>query len=1113
MSSLDSQPLSDAGARQRIRDDLDSTLFVEAGAGTGKTHELVERVVRLVCAGRAQMASIAAITFTEAAAVELRDRIREALERAARDESLPAEERERCRIAAGEVDAAAVETLHAFAGRILSSYPLEARLPPVIAMQDETRASIAFGQKWEDFVDRLLDDPAMELPLLRAYVLGLRPEQLREVALEFHRNWDRLEDATPDSSQWEPPDLAPLLAALSEACGYARCCVNAEDRLYCHLEALRRCCNRLEGATDELDVLRVLAEKTRIGFGYGNKSNWSGITPGELQGMLAEAERLRNEMLTAARRAALAPLLAALRRFVLDYADERRRQGTLEFHDLLVQARDLLRRNREVRRSLQRRFSHLLIDEFQDTDPLQIEIAVLLASDDDGGDSAFSWQAAKVEEGRLFFVGDPKQSIYRFRRADIALYQEVQRRFEANTARLTQNFRSLRPVIDWVNGVFPELMGSEARDGQAAYERLFARWEPPDGATTVYLLGGPSDKGVDINEVRAKEAGELIAVIRRIKAEGWPVAEKGEDGALWFRPARYADIAVLMPTRTGLPPLEQALEEAAIPYRVESRSLVYSSQEVRDLLTILRAIDDPTDEVALVAALRSPAFGCSDIDLLDFCQAEGRWDYRHEPPASLAPDHPVIAAMASLREFHEKRTWMGISGVVEAVIRKRRLFELAFAHRRPRERWQRLRFVLDQARAFVEAGGSTLRQFIDWAEQQAEEGTRVAETVVPEADDDAVRIMTIHASKGLEFPIVALTGLNVEDRARNRSAVVLWDRNGSPEVRVGPEKARFETEGFARLAAIEEEMDAFEKVRLLYVAATRARDHLIVSLHHKRDSRCHALRLHERCLEKTELWRSLEIADVAASPQEEKTSRTFDDSPEERTRWLETRQRLLAERSRAPVVSATGLAAARAAAADPNLEKEAPVEEIPPWRKGRAGTSLGRAVHAVLQSVDLATGEGLEGAAQAQAAAEGIPDRADEIARRVRAAVAAPSVREAVRGRYRREVYVAVPVDGIVLEGFIDLLYETDGGLVVVDYKTDAVPDEEEIARAMARYRLQGAAYALAVERALGRPVVACRFVFVQATGAREESIDDLAMAMEDARAAVRTLGGAGGAG
>jgi ATP-dependent helicase/nuclease subunit A len=225
---------------------------------------------------------------------------------------------------------------------------------------------------------------------------------------------------------------------------------------------------------------------------------------------------------------------------------------------------------------------------------------------------------------------------------------------------------------------------------------------------------------------------------------------------------------------------------------------------------------------------------------------------------------------------------------------------------------------------------------------------------------------------------------------------------------------------------------------------------------------------------------------------------------ERRARWLEERGRLLAIGSRALVLSATGLAAEEAeAAADPNLQKEAPVEETPAWRKGRAGTSLGRAVHAVLQSIDLATGEGLEAAASAQAAAEGIPDRAGEVARRISAALEAPSVREAVGGRYWREVYVAVPVDGVVLEGFIDLLYETEGGLVIVDYKTDAVPGGDELARAMTRYRLQGAAYALAVERALGKPVVACRFVFVQPAEAREQPIEDLPAAMAGVRRAI----------
>lgn len=1096
---------ADREARDRIHQDLDSTLFVEAGAGTGKTTELVNRILRLVATGRAKMQGIAAITFTDAAAAELRDRVREELEKAARDESdLPPEERARCWSALPEVDAAAVETLHSFSQRILAAHPLEAGLPPLLEIQDEIRSSIAFAERWGEFVDELLDDPSLEEVLLRAHLLGLHPDQLRQVALEFHRHWDRLEDTSVEIDPLPPVESSPLLDALAQPCGMMERCIDNDDRLYRHLESMNIYGQRLAAAESDLDRLRILAERRRITTPGGQKGNWSGVTPAEIREMLEQASTVREGLLHEARMSVLQPLLGRLRQFILQYADERRRQGRLEFHDLLVQARHLLRRDPSVRRAVRARFSHLLIDEFQDTDPIQADIAMLLACEETDG-SPPALQQATLEEGRLFFVGDPKQSIYRFRRADIALYRAVQRRFEDRTVRLTQNFRSLRPVIDWVNGVFTELISEGTADGQASYTALDARWETPQEAgLTVHILGGPAEG--NIGPIRQGEATKIAQLIQTAKAEGWPVAEQDAGGERVFRPARYADIAILVPTRTPLPQIERALEEAGIPYRVESRSLVYDTQEVRDLLAILRSIDDPTDEVALVAALRSPALGCGDDDLLRFWQAGGRWDYRRHPPASLRADDPVVSAIAALHDLHRRRWWEPINAVVEAVIRERRLFELAFAHSRPRERWQRLRFVLDQARAFAEAGGSTLRQFIDWAELQAEEGTRVVETVVPEPDDDAVRVMTIHASKGLEFPIVVLAGLNVTPVQGRGGVQVLWNPDGRPEVRIGPENARFETPGFEPLAAVEAEMDEYEKVRLMYVATTRARDHLIVSLHHKAGSACHASRLHELCQQMPHLWLGPEAPERLPAALSDRPTSTFDDGPEQRRQWVETREQRLAALARVPVLAATAIARS-AAAADPNLEKDAPVEEIPPWRRGRAGTALGRAVHAVLQSVDLATGADLEGTARAQAAAEGIAERAGQVARMVKAALAAPSVREAVDGgRYWREVYVAAPVEGVTIEGFIDLLYETEAGLVVVDYKTDVVPGEAELDAAMARYRLQGAAYAVALQEALGKPVSSCRFVFVRAAGARERAVEDLQEAIDNVRTQARQV-------
>ena len=277
----------------------------------------------------------------------------------------------------------------------------------------------------------------------------------------------------------------------------------------------------------------------------------------------------------------------------------------------------------------------------------------------------------------------------------------------------------------------------------------------------------------DISQVRAGEAEEIAATIGRVRDEGWPV---GPDQT----PATLGDVCVLIPTRTSLPAIERALDERGLPYRVESSSLVYASAEVRDLLNVLRAVDDPTDEVAVVAALRSAWFGCGDDDLYEFHTAGGRWDHRAAAPESLAPDHPVVAGLAALGDLHRRRWWHDASGLIEQVLVERRAFELGLDERRPRDVWRRLRFVLDQARQFTDAYGADLRRYLAWADLQSAEDARVVEAILPETDDDAVRIMTVHASKGLEFPVVVLAGLNTEYRVRGVGVDVLWgdDRHG-----------------------------------------------------------------------------------------------------------------------------------------------------------------------------------------------------------------------------------------------------------------------------------------------------------------------------------------------
>jgi ATP-dependent helicase/nuclease subunit A len=1163
------EPLTDDRARRAIRSDLHDTLFVEAGAGTGKTRELVARIVALVAEGVA-LPRIAAITFTNAAAAELRERVRLELERTAREDvarepPFSAEQRENCRLALGTIDAASIQTLHSFAQRILSLYPIEAGLPPQLDLRDDIAASIAFEDRWQPFLDELLKDgygdPGVAAALVRAMTLGLTIEHLHRLAKRFHEEWDRVLPAQFAQPPMPAVTAEQVVAGLQDACDRQRDLKpgKQDDKAYLALLRLGPLLEELRDAQEALtsaqtaddrlvaeeQIIRLLAFNGKLAVGrIGQQGNWEGGALAVIRDASLAASDARSELLSELRAACLGPLLGVLQAFVRDYRDERIAQGTLEFHDLLVLTRDLLAGRLDVRRALASRYQALLIDEFQDTDPIQVEIAVLIASTDPKAGQK-PWDTAPVPPGRLFFVGDPKQSIYRFRRADIEVYTAAAARFGdggcGRTAPLVTNFRSVPSVITWVNHVFAELFRLErtlsgaGSAGQVVFQPLDpSRESDPASPVSVHLLGEPLASGVSAaraqwtpagrtltrtlaRDLRETEAAGIAAMVARIKDEGaraglWRVWL--DDAKEWNAP-RLADVAILLPTRTALPALEEALSTAGIPCRVESRSLLFDTPEVRDLLTILAAIDDPTDQVAVVAALRAPGFGCSDRDLFRFRSAGHSWDYSRAAPEGLPAEDLVMQSMAALKALHACRWWLDPAEMVDSVIRERRLFQVAFAARRPRDSWQRLRFLHEQARAFTGAGGRGLRQFIRFMDLQAKEDALLTDTVVAERDDDAVRIMTVHASKGLEFPIVILAGLNV---GPNREGpALLWGTAGEPQVRAGNAEGPFATAGFDDARSHDQAMDRLEKDRLLYVAATRARDHLVVSVYHSvaEDAKPHAERHNEskctaaECLYaissgEPSLWLPA-MVEGAVAPRAEATapSPARPDSAADREAWQDARTKLIAGNARMAVVAATAIAKSAAAAAGP-VEKDEPLEDEAPWKKGRAGTSVGRAVHAVLQTVDLATGDGLAAAARAQTIAESVEDRLEDVVRFARAALDSDAVREAVAsGRSWREVYVSAPVDGVVVEGFVDLLYETPEGLVVVDYKTDTVGSAEAVDRAMERYRLQGAAYVLALQESLGRPVARCVFVFVQPR--HERTIPDLAAALDEVRRIIPT--------
>lgn len=1057
--------LNDQPARDRIRHETGSNLFVEAGAGSGKTKSLVDRVATLVLEDGVPLASIAAVTFTEKAGAELRDRLRANFEKQWRDAEADQDRRDRAAHALEDLDSAAIGTLHAFAQRILTMHPIEAKLPPLVEVLDEVASSVAFEERWSVLQRELLDDAEMADKVLLALSAGVKLDHLRSLTRAFGSDWDLIEARVLPGgpTQVETPQVAHLAEDAARLAARASKCSDSEDKFLPDLAALDAWGASLTGAADDRERYALLLASAGLKFRHGKAASWGG----SLANLKTECENLQEQAAAAAAQfteATLRPLAYWIAERVVAAARERAASGQLEFHDLLVLARELLRDTSDtgaaVRAALQARFPRLLLDEFQDTDPIQIELAVRIA---DGAQAdAEAWQDVEVPPGSLFVVGDPKQSIYRFRRADIGMYLRAQKWFGADAdVRLTTNFRTGKPILDWANAVFSQLI-SHVEDAQPHYEGLDSHVLETGVGAPVTVLGceahdfkahGNSD------ELRRREAEDIAASILRARADGWTVRDEAT-GA--WREAEPRDIAILIPARTSLDHLETALDEAGIPYRAESSSLVYQAPEVRDLLMAAAVIADPGDLFSCVMALRSPLFGCGDDDLWSWKHGKGSFNV-------LAPidperrDHPVAQGLDYLRRLRYQARWMTPSEVLGALVTDRRMLEVAADSPRSRDQWRRLRFVVDQARAWSEVEHGGLRSYLGWAAKQGEESSRVAEAVLPETDVDAVRILTIHGAKGLEFPIVMLSGMT--SQPRNPGGVqLLWKPDGYA-VRL---TKQVQTNDFDDVAPVDEQMDAHERRRLLYVAATRARDHLVVSLHRGQGggkSKTNAELIAEAgggTAAGAEAF-----AAAATTPVDSHTPRSSVPPPPALEAWRRRIEQVRLATRHLPAQSASGLegsepevALAEDQVAVAGLHKGARDVELPPWKKGRYGSAVGRAVHGVLQTVDLTTGAGLDDAVAAQCVAEGVVEHADHVRALVQAALASELVQRAAARPHWRESYAgSVQDDGTLLEGFMDLVYrEDDGSLVVVDYKTDDIPEQALPAR-QAYYAPQMAAY------------------------------------------------------
>jgi ATP-dependent helicase/nuclease subunit A len=853
--------LDDAEARRQIREDLDTTLFVEAAAGTGKTTELVSRIVAILRSGRGTLDRIVAVTFTDKAAGEMKLRLRAEIERArsqvarshADDPDSEAEAKRELRrfdAALAQLEVARISTLHAFCSDLLHERPVEAGVDPLfeVAPDDQTRRVDRSFDEWFQAV--LGDPPEGVRRVLRRTPRGLDAagprSQLRNAAraLIEHRDFAAPWRRDPFDRNAEIDRVFALLVEVGELSSRAS---NPRSYLAQSIQTIRRFTRevlRREGAVGgerDYDGLESeLREFARPRF--SRHWNWKGsgnqFGPGLARAdvlAMRDAAKANLDALREACDADLAPRLHdELQPVVRIYESHKDREGQLDFLDLLVRTRDLLRHDTAVRALLQRRFSHFFVDEFQDTDPLQSEILLLLCADDP---AQYDYQKATPAPGKLFLVGDPKQSIYRFRRADVALYESIKARLAAAGAAvvyLTTSFRSVPAIQSLVNGAFGVAMSPPDGSEQARYVALAPfRGEAP-GQPAVVALPVPrpyKDWGdnarVTNREIEASFPDAAAAFVDwLIRESGWTVAEGDErvpiaarHVCLLFRRFRQFD-------QDATRPYVRGLEARRIPHVLVGGRSFHDREEVLAIRNALFAIEWPADGLRVFATLRGPLFALGDDALLAFRhQTGGLHPLRELDEASRAAlgatEREVADALEVLRELHIGRNQRPIADTVSRLLAAVRAHAGIAIWPTGEQALANCLRVIDLARRFERRGASSFRAFAEQLEDDAERG-EAQEAPVVEEGTEGVRIMTVHKAKGLEFPVVLLAdptcNASREPSRHVDASTGLWAERicgcAPPEL----QEAREE----------EAQRELEEAVRVAYVAATRARDLLVV---------------------------------------------------------------------------------------------------------------------------------------------------------------------------------------------------------------------------------------------------------------------------------------------
>ncbi len=833
---------ADQAARDKIRDGLDTNFLVEAGAGSGKTTSLTQRMIRLIETGTFKVDEIAAITFTKKAASELKQRFQNKLEEAYR-KSNGTEQEEKLHAALMDLDKCFLGTIHSFCSAILRERPVEAGIDPEFVELDDLQDNILKQQAWEIYTsDVKMNDPDA---IGRLDSIGVRTEDLKNCYMLINN----FPDVKIMYSNIPKPDFMPAYEAIVQLAEKAAASIPTKEPKggYDQLQKAIRKTLWLKKQFDmsqDRYILQVLAMfRDEVGVTQNRWNSKDG------------AKQARDEFNQLIPKEVV-PVMRAWREYchgiIMEflfpaaefYERLKKEKSGLNFQDLLMKTAKMLHDNPDVREYFQEKYKCLLVDEFQDTDPIQAEIMFYLT----GGDlNETDWQKLIPKKGSLFVVGDPKQSIYRFRRADIDTYNQVKKIIlgsEGEVLDLTANFRSVKSLGDWFNPVFQNLFPETESVYQAQFKPLdTVRPEDAGCSSGVYTLNIPSEF-TKKDEIVREDANSIASYIR------WAVdgnlnlsrtAEEKEKGI--DRKAQFSDFMIILRYKDSMEVYARALEELGIPVMMTGGSSIGEMLEMRNLGLLLQFLRSADDEVLLVSVLKN-VFGISDDDLYQWKAARGRFSIFTDKPEGV--EEKCGARFESIfQQLNEYLRWtrkFSPSVCLEKIIIDLGLVQSALSANAKKSKCGSIYMILEMIRKAEADGAAVFSDMVDRYLGILENGIEEELDIVTE-DKNAVRIMNLHKAKGLEAPVVFLA--HPYKRVSHEPDFYIQRIGSTPEgyFIITEPNGPYHTETISQpenwhvFSANEQKYIGAEEDRLLYVAATRARNMLIISKSEKGNSK------------------------------------------------------------------------------------------------------------------------------------------------------------------------------------------------------------------------------------------------------------------------------------